>query len=246
MPALTVVNPAPVSEEPATAVENLSFAPARILVADDHAANRRLLVEYLSPYGFEWIEAEDGAQALAHARHYRPALILMDIAMPVLDGLEATRRLQADPATAGIPVIAVTASMTPEQEVEAQAICAAYLQKPVSQPTLIAALQRFLPHVQTAQTVLETSSETLNPLPNHADLRLPAALYEQLRALRPPFASINELEAFGRTLAQEGERREDSTLRDLGQLLLHQAEAFDVVSLRQQIEALQAAAQPGE
>ena len=64
MPALTVVNPAPVSEEPATAVENLSFAPARILVADDHAANRRLLVEYLSPYGFEWIEAEDGAQAL--------------------------------------------------------------------------------------------------------------------------------------------------------------------------------------
>ncbi len=100
--------------------------------------------------------------------------------------------------------------------------------------------------VQTAQTVLDPSPETLNPLPNHADLRLPAALYEQLRALRPPFASINDLEAFGRVLAQEGERREDSTLRELGQLLLRLVEAFDMAGLRQQIEALQAAAQPGE
>ena len=83
-------------------------------------------------------------------------------------------------------------------------------------------------------------------MPNHADLRLPAALYEQLRALRPPFTSINELEAFGHTLAQEGVQRENPALRDLGQLLLRQAEAFDMAGLRQQIEALQAAAQPGE
>ena len=247
VPALTVVNPAPVSEEPATAVENLSFAPARILVADDHAANRRLLVEYLSPYGFEWIEAEDGAQALAQARHYRPALILMDIAMPVLDGLEATRRLKADPATAGIPVIAVTASVTPEQEAEVRTLCEAYLRKPVSQPMLMATLRRFLP--STVHT------PHLGPPPplvgggwgegdKDVPVRLPGALYEHLQTLRPPFTSINELEAFGRALMQEGERREDSALRDLGQLLLRQAEAFDVAGLRQQIETLKAAAQP--
>jgi hypothetical protein len=66
-----------------------------------------------------------------------------------------------------------------------------------------------------------------------------------LRALRPPFASINDLEAFGRALAQEGERRENFTLRDLGQLLVRQAEAFDMAGLRQRIEALKKAAQPG-
>ena len=76
-------------------------------------------------------------------------------------------------------------------------------------------------------------------------VQLPAVLYQRLQALRPPFASINELEAFGRALALEGERRENPVLRDLGQLLLRQAEAFDVVGLRQRIEALKAAAQPG-
>lgn len=116
MPSLTIASRAIVMEEPIPAVEDVAFAPARILVADDNTSNRRLLVEYLSPYGFELIEAGDGVQALAQAREYQPALILMDIAMPVLDGLEATRRLKADPATANIPVIAVTASVTPEQE----------------------------------------------------------------------------------------------------------------------------------
>jgi two-component system sensor histidine kinase EvgS len=245
VPSLAIASRATITEEPLSSIENVAFAPARILVADDNALNRRLLVEYLSPYGFELIEAEDGAQALAQARERRPALILMDIAMPVLDGLEATRRLKADPATASIPVIAVTASVTPEQEAEAQALCAAYLRKPVSQSMLIVALRRFLPHTQTARAAPEALPETPNPLPDHADLRLPAALYKHLQALRPPFASINELEAFGHALTLEGERRENSALRDLGQVLLRQTEAFDVAGLRQRIEALKAAAQPG-
>jgi CheY-like chemotaxis protein len=258
LPSLMIASRAAVTEEPMPSVEQVAFAPARILVADDNAPNRRLLVEYLSPYGFELIEAGDGAQALAQVRERRPALILMDIAMPVLDGLEATRRLKADAATASIPVIAVTASVTPEQETEVRALCDAYLRKPVSQATLIATLQRFLP----------TTAYTPHPNPpppggresappplvggdwgeggEYGLVQLPAVLYQRLQALRPPFASINELEAFGRALALEGERRENLTLRDLGQLLLRQAEAFNVAGLRQQIEALKAAAQPGE
>ncbi len=139
-----------------------------------------------------------------------------------------------------------------------RALCDAYLRKPVSQATLIATLQRFLP----------TTAYTPHPNPpppggresappplvggdwgeggEYGLVQLPAVLYQRLQALRPPFASINELEAFGRALALEGERRENLTLRDLGQLLLRQAEAFNVAGLRQQIEALKAAAQPGE
>ena len=243
LPSLTIANRAAVTEEPIPTVEDVAFAPARILVADDNAPNRRLLVEYLSPYGFELLEAEDGAQALAQARQRQPALILMDIAMPVLDGLEVTRRLKADTTTADIPVIAVTASVTHEQEAKARTLCDAYLLKPVSQATLIATLRRFLPHSKTAAP--GAGREPADPSPGGENWRLPAALYERLQALRPPFTSINELEAFGRALAREGERRENPALRDLGDLLLHQAEAFDVVGLHQRIEALKAAAQSG-
>ncbi|MFO7641411.1 MAG: response regulator, partial [Candidatus Competibacteraceae bacterium] len=245
LPSLTMADRAVVMEEPITSVAEVSFAPARILVADDNAPNRRLLVEYLASYRFDWIEAEDGAQALARAREHRPALILMDIAMPVLDGLEATRRLKADPATAGIPVIAVTASVTPEQEAEVRTLCDAYLRKPVSQSMLIATLRRFLPLAGATVATPSAGREPADPSPGGGNWRLPAALYERLQALRPPFTSINELEAFGRSLALEGEREENPALRDLGQLLLRQAEAFDVVGLRQRIEALKATAQPG-
>lgn len=258
LPSVTIASRAVVTEEPIPTVEDVIFAPARILVADDNALNRRLLMEYLSPYGFELIEAADGAQVLARVqdRERRPALILMDIAMPVLDGLEATRRLKADPATASIPMIAVTASVTPEQETEVRTLCDAYLRKPVSQSMLIATLRRFLPAtVHTSHlSPLPQGGRESTPLPSwegaggkgdkYGPVRLPAALYQRLQMLRPPFTSINELEAFGRSLALEGERRENPVLRDLGQLLLRQAEAFDVASLRQRIEALKAAAQP--
>lgn len=76
---------------------------------------------------------------------------------------------------------------------------------------------------------------------DYASVRLPPALDERLQTLNPPFASINELEAFGRLLMLEGEQQESPTLRTLGQRLLRQAEAFDMNGLRQQIEALKAA-----
>lgn len=115
----------------------------------------------------------------------------------------------------------------------------------MSQTTLIAALQRFLPHSEATVATPGSGRESTDTLTGGENFRLPAALYERLQTLRPPFTSINELEAFGRSLALEGERRENSALRDLGQLLLRQAEAFDGVGLRQRIEALKAAAQPG-
>jgi len=123
----------------------LAFAPARILVADGDASNRRLLVGYIAPYGFDSVEAEDGEQVLQEVRNRVPALILMDSAMPVLNGLEATRVLKADPATAHIPVIAITAAVTKEAEQEIRSVCDAYLEKPVSRPELVSTLARYLP-----------------------------------------------------------------------------------------------------
>lgn len=105
----------------------------RMLVAEDNATNRMLLENFLIPRGCQLHHAEDGAQALALAATEHPDLILMDVQMPVLDGLEATRRLRADPATARIPIIILTALAMPEDRVRClEAGASAYLSKPIN------------------------------------------------------------------------------------------------------------------
>jgi len=82
---------------------------AAILIVDDDAINRKLLRVTLSAFGFEVTEAENGRQAVELAIDTTPALILMDIQMPVLNGIEALRMLKTEPAAHKIPVVALTA-----------------------------------------------------------------------------------------------------------------------------------------
>ena len=103
-----------------------------ILVVEDNARNRKLLRTILRFRGFEVIECEDGAPSLEAARKHQPALILMDIELPTMDGITALGRLRADPQTRDIPVIAVTASVTPgERERVLAAGFNAYVAKPI-------------------------------------------------------------------------------------------------------------------
>ena len=81
----------------------------RILVAEDEPDNRRIVVRVLTVEGYETLEAADGQAAVALARREHPDLIMMDLAMPGMDGWEAARQLKADPETADIPIIALTA-----------------------------------------------------------------------------------------------------------------------------------------
>jgi CheY-like chemotaxis protein/nitrogen-specific signal transduction histidine kinase len=112
------------------------------LVADDSTVNRRILAALLESAGIRVIAAAGGLEALQLAHEHRPDVIFMDLKMNDLDGLEATRRLQADPATAGIPIIAVTASAFGDTRQAAQdAGCVDYLPKPVRAESLFAALQ---------------------------------------------------------------------------------------------------------
>jgi PAS domain S-box-containing protein len=112
------------------------------LVVDDSTVNRRILAALLESAGVRVIPACGGFEAVALARKHRPDVVFMDLKMADLDGLEATRRLAADPDTAAIPVIAVTASAfenTPKAAREAG--CVDYLPKPVRAESLFAALQ---------------------------------------------------------------------------------------------------------
>lgn len=105
-----------------------------ILIAEDNPTNRLLLENFLRPRGCRLIFAENGREALARASADRPALILMDVQMPEIDGLEATRRLRANPdlALARIPVIALTALAMPEDRIRClEAGANGYLSKPL-------------------------------------------------------------------------------------------------------------------
>jgi len=116
----------------------------RVLVVEDFADNRDLLTEYLTFRGFAVTAAADGESALRSVREQRPDVILMDLRMPGLDGWQATRRLKADPATATVPVVAVTAhALRPEVESARDAGCDAVVAKPFDISALGDALETF-------------------------------------------------------------------------------------------------------
>jgi len=118
---------------------------ARILLVEDNEMNRDMLTRRLLRKGHEVLTAVDGAEGLAKVAAERPEIVLMDMSLPVLDGWEATRRLKADPATAGIPVIALTAhAMESDREEALGAGCDDYDTKPIELPRLLEKISRLL------------------------------------------------------------------------------------------------------
>ena len=110
----------------------------KVLLVEDNEMNRDMLSRRLSRKGFEVIVALDGAEALQAALAEVPALILMDMSLPVMDGWEATRRIKAEAATAAIPVIGLTAhAMDGDRETCLAAGCDDYDTKPVDLPRLL-------------------------------------------------------------------------------------------------------------
>lgn len=113
----------------------MSGAP--ILVVDDNPSNLKLVRVLLQAKGYDVVTATDAAEALAALRSRRPRLILMDLQLPGVDGLELTRRLKSDPATRDIPIIALTAyAMKGDAGRAAAAGCDDYVTKPIDVETL--------------------------------------------------------------------------------------------------------------
>jgi CheY-like chemotaxis protein len=109
---------------------------ATILLVEDNERNRKLVRTILEFRGHAVVECDDGPPSLELARAHRPALVLMDIQLPTMDGITALGRLRADPDTAGIPVIAVTASVTPgERDKVVAAGFNGYVSKPIDVST---------------------------------------------------------------------------------------------------------------
>lgn len=116
---------------------------ARVLIVDDNATNLKLVAYLIRAHGFEVDTAGDASAALAQIAAHRPRVILMDLQLPGVDGLELTRQLKADPATRDIAIIAVTAyAMKGDREKAIAAGCDDYVTKPIDTRTLPAVVAR--------------------------------------------------------------------------------------------------------
>jgi signal transduction histidine kinase/DNA-binding NarL/FixJ family response regulator len=186
--------------------------PYRILVVDDRADARTLLVRLLGKLGFELREAANGVEAVSQWREWRPQLIFMDMRMPVMDGLEATRRIKAEPGGRETVIVALTASTFEEEQASLlEAGCDAYMSKPFREPALFDLLRDRL----GAQFLYE--DDTGAPRAGALDVArlgaLPAEVHERLRA------ALASLDVAAIESAIEAVRPHDAALaRELAEL----------------------------
>ena len=116
-----------------------------VLIVEDNDLNMKLFHDLLEAHGYGTLQTKDGMEAMRLAREHRPDLILMDIQLPEISGLEVTKWLKEDPDLRSIPIIAVTAfAMKGDEEKIRQGGCEAYIAKPISVTRFLETIERFL------------------------------------------------------------------------------------------------------
>ena len=185
-------------------------APCRVLIADDIEDNRELLARILEPIGFEVRLASDGAQAVKAFELWRPHLILMDFLMPVMDGLEAIRKIRASPGGDEPKIIAVTASAMDENRQELLGNGANdFMGKPFQAAELFGKIQTHLgvEFLYADDAVVANPDDLAEPTPSSL-ASLPERLIDRMREsvigadLDQLLAQIQEVEAFSPETAQ--------------------------------------------
>ncbi|MGI9407970.1 MAG: response regulator [Hyphomicrobiaceae bacterium] len=116
-----------------------------VLIVEDNELNMKLFHDLLDAQGYTTIQTRNGLEAMDLAREHRPDMILMDIQLPEVSGLEVTKWLKDDPVLCEIPVVAVTAfAMKGDEERIRQGGCEAYISKPISVPGFLETVQKFV------------------------------------------------------------------------------------------------------
>ncbi|MCP5433688.1 MAG: response regulator [Alphaproteobacteria bacterium] len=117
----------------------------KVLIVEDNELNMKLFHDLLDAHGYETLQTRDGLEALTIARDHHPDLILMDIQLPEVSGLEITKWLKEDESLKNIPVVAVTAfAMKGDEEKIREGGCEAYIAKPISVVQFLDTVRRFL------------------------------------------------------------------------------------------------------
>jgi two-component system cell cycle response regulator DivK len=117
----------------------------RVLIVEDNELNMKLFHDLLEAHGYDTLQTRDGMEALKLAREHHPDLILMDIQLPEVSGLEVTKWIKEDEDLRAIPIIAVTAfAMKGDEEKIREGGCEAYIAKPISVANFLQTVARFL------------------------------------------------------------------------------------------------------
>ncbi|MCG6190259.1 PAS domain S-box protein [Maribellus maritimus] len=218
---------------------SLIFTEAILLVVDDNKYNRDLLIDFLSHSPIEIIEAKNGAEAVELATTYAPDLILMDLKMPVLNGLQAARIIKSNSNTAKIPIVAISASSL-DMNFDDLSIFDDFILKPVVFEELSESLKKYLEHTENPaverKKIKEETKFILN-LNEQQKLKFPTVIKEIETELLPILKQaqksqvINDIELFGETLIRFGKEKELPSLINLGKEILDLCEKFEVENL---------------
>jgi signal transduction histidine kinase/FixJ family two-component response regulator len=225
--------------------KNISFEKAQVLVVDDIESNRNLIKEWLSQVNLEVVETENGQQAVIFAKEYHPALILMDLKMPVMDGYDATQQLKKESSTHDIPIIALTASVTIEEKAKIQASSFdGYISKPVNTHELFSELSRHLKQTDKAESVTKIAPvETAKTFSPDEIVELPVLRQTLVEKILPKWQELNymieidSIETFAEQLIQLGKKHHASHFIHYAENLQELTESFDIDGIEQTLEA---------
>lgn len=238
--------------QPGEAEENgfdfskIRFNKEAVLVVDDVESNRLLLKELLGEPGLQVFTAENGEEALFLAEELRPQLIIMDIRMPIMDGIECTRRLKENPDTVNIPVIALSASTkVAEENAMIKTGFDGYLPKPVTTNHLFRNICRFLDCKQ------EPDSETIpapviplsdDSLPGDENIsQLIVSLKEEILPHLPSIAGakrMKDVKSFSRRLMTLGNFYNAGAVTEIAEQLSSFANNFDITAIHSLLDRI--------
>ncbi len=233
---------AALAEETVPVFDLDQFEPATVLVVDDVELNRDLFRAFFENTRHRFYEASNGREGLEVARRERPDVILMDVRMPVMDGVQATRALKADAGLRHIPVVIVTASAMRSEEEELKPISDGFLRKPVSREDLSGQLKRFWKYTERAPAPPELAEAIPGFVPG-----TPERAEELLAALAPYEETVwpalhqapivSDVLEFGQTLHTLATEHASSRLLVYAQRLITQANTFDLAALENTLQS---------
>jgi len=220
--------------------KSIIFREAKVLIADDNRENRKLITDLFAYSSLSLFEASNGREAVEMARKHIPDLILMDLVMPEMGGLDAALELKKSPVTASIPVIAVSASaMSLNLDATQKSVFKSILLKPVNLNELIEAIKKFLkydlelenekeltvdePTIALTQDQINLLPEILNKLETIYLLQFNEVVKNQV---------INQIEAFGRNIMEFGKNYSLQILMQFGQEVCRCSDNFEINKLQ--------------
>jgi PAS domain S-box-containing protein len=219
---------------------DIDFGGASVLIVDDIAANRELLKSYLENVNIMVHEAENGQQAVEKSLliQANSSIILMDLRMPIMNGLDATQKIKENVVTKNIPVIAVTASGMVHEEEKIKGICDGFLRKPVKKVELMDYLCRYLPFTFTDSKAFPQDEYLMEDVFADAEDKVHREELKNLlrREMMSEWERVSQLPIIsqikGFALQLQEKTQSDTLLNPYAQQLLSACEQFDIQAVK--------------